>query len=123
MTPRRALLATQRNHRSEARQLARTRRAATRRAAREAATRKLVDEAQIRRRLAGVAAPSAIASPADRSIHRIHPPRPCYVCKAPYDLLHFFYDRLCPTCAAESYTRRADHVDRLGALFRGAGDE
>ena len=113
---RRALLTTQRNHRSEARQLARTRRAAIRRAAREAITRTLVDEAQIRRRLAGVAAPSAIASPADRSIHRLHPPRPCYVCKAPYDLLHFFYDRLCPTCAAESYTRRADQVDLRGRV-------
>ena len=113
---RRALLTTQREHRNDDRRLARTRRAATRRAEREAATRKLVDEAQIRHRSLGVADPSPQPSPADRLIHRIHPPRPCYVCKQLYDRLHFFYDRLCPACAAESYTRRADQLDLRGRV-------
>ena len=113
---RRALLTQQRDHRNDERRLARTRRAAHRRAEREANTRKLIDEAQIRHRSAGVADPSPHAIPADTTIHRITPPRPCYVCKQLYDHLHFFYDRLCPRCAADSYTRRADQIDLRGRV-------
>ncbi|MBK9757326.1 MAG: SDR family NAD(P)-dependent oxidoreductase [Nannocystis sp.] len=112
---RRALLATQRRDRSDERRLARTRRAASRRAEREAAARTRIDEAQIRRRNAGVAAITTTAQlPPEHTIHRLDPPRPCYVCKRPYDRLHFFYDRLCPTCAGESYTRRGDQLDLRG---------
>lgn len=41
-------------------------------------------------------------------------PRACYVCKRGYRRLHFFYDRLCPQCAAYSYARREEQVDLRG---------
>src|SRR5262249_14953379 len=48
--------------------------------------------------------------------------RPCYVCKAPFVELHFFYDQLCPTCAALNYAKRSDSADLTGrvALVTGA---
>src|SRR5690606_7503178 len=50
------------------------------------------------------------------TIHELHTARPCYVCKQPYTSLHFFYDRLCPACAARSYARRTDVLDLRGRV-------
>ncbi len=49
-------------------------------------------------------------------------PRACYVCKASFSTLHFFYDQLCPPCAAQSYDKRFQSVDLTGrvALVTGA---
>src|SRR5690606_23404844 len=33
-------------------------------------------------------------------------PRNCYVCKTPFTKLHFFYDAMCPDCAAFNYAKR-----------------
>lgn len=35
----------------------------------------------------------------------------CYICKVNYRSLHFFYDRLCPSCAAFNYEKRLQTTD------------
>ena len=49
-------------------------------------------------------------------------PRTCYVCKAEYRRLHFFYDALCPECAELNYAKRFQAADLHGrvALVTGA---
>jgi hypothetical protein len=36
----------------------------------------------------------------------LHHPQICYICKAPFVSLHFFYDQLCPSCADVNYRKR-----------------
>ncbi|CAF0875432.1 unnamed protein product [Adineta steineri] len=36
---------------------------------------------------------------------------PCYICKLKYRTLHFFYDRLCPSCAKFNYEKRIQTTD------------
>jgi len=110
---RQAVLALQREDRREDRRAARERRGVARRAAREAALRRQLDAAAIRQRSHGVAATPV--APAEPTIATLDP-RPCYVCKRPYTRLHFFYDRLCPECAAESHARRGDTIDLRGKV-------
>lgn len=45
----------------------------------------------------------------------------CYICKAPYQQLHFFYHQLCPACAATNYAYREKSCDLTGryALITG----
>lgn len=52
----------------------------------------------------------------------LHEPRVCYVCKARYVHLHFFYDQLCPQCGDFNYARRSPRQDLSGrvALVTGA---
>ena len=53
---------------------------------------------------------------------RLNIPITCYTCKRPFRDLHFFYDQLCPACAALNYQKRnevADLSDRV-ALVTGA---
>jgi NAD(P)-dependent dehydrogenase (short-subunit alcohol dehydrogenase family) len=49
-------------------------------------------------------------------------PRNCYVCKAEFTNLHFFYDALCPGCAAFNYQKRFQTASLHGqvALITGA---
>lgn len=49
-------------------------------------------------------------------------PRDCYVCKAPFKKLHFFYDAMCPPCAELNYAKRFQTADLSGrvALITGA---
>ncbi|MCU0446320.1 MAG: SDR family oxidoreductase [Microscillaceae bacterium] len=35
----------------------------------------------------------------------------CYICKQPYQTLHFFYHQLCPTCAELNYAKRQQSTD------------
>ena len=42
--------------------------------------------------------------------------RPCYVCKQPFQELHFFYHQLCPTCAAFNYAKRDQSADLSGRV-------
>ncbi len=46
----------------------------------------------------------------------------CYVCKAEYAQLHFFYDSMCPACASLNYDKRFQTADLRGrvALITGA---
>jgi NAD(P)-dependent dehydrogenase (short-subunit alcohol dehydrogenase family) len=36
----------------------------------------------------------------------LHTPRTCYVCKEPFNELHFFYDSMCAKCAEFNYQKR-----------------
>jgi NAD(P)-dependent dehydrogenase (short-subunit alcohol dehydrogenase family) len=49
-------------------------------------------------------------------------PRKCYVCKAGYREVHFFYDQLCPECASLNYAKRHQSAPLPGrtALVTGA---
>jgi len=49
-------------------------------------------------------------------------PRNCYVCKAEFTQLHFFYDTMCPGCAALNYQKRFQTADLRGqvALITGS---
>jgi NAD(P)-dependent dehydrogenase (short-subunit alcohol dehydrogenase family) len=40
----------------------------------------------------------------------------CYVCKKPYDEVHFFYDQLCPRCAAFNHHKRTESADLRGRV-------
>ncbi|MEO5812097.1 MAG: SDR family oxidoreductase [Rhodanobacter sp.] len=40
----------------------------------------------------------------------------CYVCKQKYSNIHFFYDQLCPTCAAFNYAKRSELADLSGRV-------
>lgn len=40
------------------------------------------------------------------SIATLIKPKACYVCKADFTQLHFFYDAMCPTCADFNYAKR-----------------
>ena len=48
--------------------------------------------------------------------------RKCYVCKAEFERLHFFYDLMCPACAEFNWTKRNQTADLRGrtALVTGA---
>ena len=45
---------------------------------------------------------------------RLNKPRNCYSCYAPYQEVHFFYHRLCPSCARLNYQARDCSVDLNG---------
>ncbi len=47
---------------------------------------------------------------------------PCYVCKNPFREVHFFYDALCPSCAALNWEKRTPSADLSGrvAVITGA---
>ena len=43
-------------------------------------------------------------------------PQKCYVCKAEYTNLHFFYDAMCPSCAELNYKKRFQTADLHGQV-------
>ena len=43
-------------------------------------------------------------------------PRECYVCKESYNLLHHFYDAMCPTCGDFNYAKRFQTADLTGQV-------
>jgi NAD(P)-dependent dehydrogenase (short-subunit alcohol dehydrogenase family) len=53
---------------------------------------------------------------------RVAEPRTCYVCKADFHELHFFYDSMCATCAELNWNKRHQSGDLSGrvALITGA---
>ena len=52
----------------------------------------------------------------------LHSPRNCYVCKAEFTQLHFFYDSMCPCCAELNYKKRFQAANLKGqvALITGS---
>src|SRR5258706_7753870 len=40
----------------------------------------------------------------------------CYVCKQHYDVVHFFYDQLCPSCAELNFFKRTESADLRGRV-------
>ncbi len=53
---------------------------------------------------------------------KLNSPRNCYVCKAEYSQMHFFYDSMCPSCAELNYRKRFQTADLTGqvALITGS---
>ena len=69
--------------------------------------------------------PKRIAGGAPRNgdqPRRLHSPRNCYICKAEFTDLHFFYDSMCPKCAEFNYEKRFQTapLDGRVALITGA---
>lgn len=56
------------------------------------------------------------------SVGELKSPRNCYVCKAEFTQLHFFYDAMCPSCAEFNYKKRFQTAPLHGqiALITGA---
>ncbi|WP_223111651.1 SDR family oxidoreductase [Thiospirochaeta perfilievii] len=46
----------------------------------------------------------------------LNSPRNCYVCKAEYTQMHFFYDSMCPKCAELNYQKRFQTADLTGQV-------
>jgi NAD(P)-dependent dehydrogenase (short-subunit alcohol dehydrogenase family) len=59
---------------------------------------------------------------AEERERELREPRDCYVCKAPYRKVHFFYDAMCPACAELNYAKRFQRASLAGrtALITGA---
>lgn len=49
-----------------------------------------------------------------RLVQTLQKPISCYICKQPYVELHYFYHRLCPTCAALNFRKRQQQADLQG---------
>jgi NAD(P)-dependent dehydrogenase (short-subunit alcohol dehydrogenase family) len=66
--------------------------------------------------------PGAAATPPPLGDDELHEPRKCYVCKAPFQRVHFFYDAMCAPCADLNWTKRHQTADLAGrvALVTGA---
>lgn len=62
------------------------------------------------------------AKDASETARLLTSPQACYVCKAPYRQVHFFYDSMCPACAELNYVKRFQTADLRGrvALITGA---
>ena len=43
-------------------------------------------------------------------------PKHCYVCKVKYQLIHHFYDQLCPACAQLNFSKRTELADLRGRV-------
>ncbi|MEO7032563.1 MAG: SDR family NAD(P)-dependent oxidoreductase [Polyangiaceae bacterium] len=98
----------------------------TKQAAREE-DRALRDETEIRiaRQASVYEAPAQLpgdVAVAPREVRELKNPRACYVCKAEYRRLHFFYDMMCETCAEFNYQKRFQRASLVGrtALITGA---
>ncbi len=67
------------------------------------------------------ALPPASEQPEEAAGPRLQAPRNCYICKRDFDRLHFFYDSLCPDCAAFNWEKRQQTADLSGryALLTG----
>lgn len=98
---------------------------AERRKRQDQADRQLRSSTGIReaRKQAVFAAPARLESastpPEEKHLNK---PASCYVCKAEFTKLHFFYDSMCPSCADFNYGKRFQTADLSGqvALITGA---
>jgi NAD(P)-dependent dehydrogenase (short-subunit alcohol dehydrogenase family) len=52
----------------------------------------------------------------DDDVSHAAEPQHCYVCKQNYTQIHFFYDQLCPECAAFNYAKRSETADLSGRV-------
>ncbi|HYQ00323.1 MAG TPA: SDR family NAD(P)-dependent oxidoreductase [Polyangiaceae bacterium] len=87
--------------------------------------RAAIAETAIRQaRLAAVyEAPPQLAGQVEGApVRELKNPRGCYVCKAEYRRLHFFYDSMCEACAEFNYKKRFQSASLVGktALITGA---
>ena len=65
---------------------------------------------------------AAAADGAEADVPTLKKPKSCYVCKTDFTRLHFFYDALCPECAAFNYEKRFQSapLDGRVAVITGA---
>jgi NAD(P)-dependent dehydrogenase (short-subunit alcohol dehydrogenase family) len=62
-------------------------------------------------------APMQILPPSDQTEQpELSSPRNCYVCKAEFTKLHFFYDAMCQDCADLNYSKRFQRTDMTGQV-------
>jgi len=52
----------------------------------------------------------------DKPANELNSPRNCYVCKAEYTRLHFFYDSMCTACGDFNYKKRFQTADLSGQV-------
>ena len=66
--------------------------------------------------------PRGSSNAPDGAVRELKNPRGCYVCKAEYRRLHFFYDSMCEACAEFNYQKRFQTASLVGktALITGA---
>ena len=65
--------------------------------------------------------PAAPSHPAPSHLAPSHPRtsaelQHCYVCKQKYSVIHYFYDQLCPACAAFNFSKRSELADLNGRV-------
>ena len=58
--------------------------------------------------------PTAIPADTTETKRVLNQPESCYICKAAYTEVHFFYHLLCPECAAFNYRMRNLRADLTG---------
>ena len=65
---------------------------------------------------------AASGAEAGHETEELRTPRACYVCKAEFTRVHFFYDSMCASCAALNYEKRFQTASLAGriALITGA---
>ena len=65
---------------------------------------------------------AAAATRRSQPIGEVHDERVCYVCRQPYESVHFFYDQLCIDCGDFNFAKRTQVGDLRGrvALVTGA---
>jgi NAD(P)-dependent dehydrogenase (short-subunit alcohol dehydrogenase family) len=60
--------------------------------------------------------PNFFPPPLEKEERRAEDQQHCYVCKQKYTEIHFFYDQMCPECAAFNYAKRTEHADLRGRV-------
>lgn len=90
----------------------------------QAHDRELRAETEIRRvrKESVFCAPPRALPPGEGEAPELKRPRNCYVCKAEFRKVHFFYESMCPECAAFNYEKRFQtaRLDGRTALITGA---
>lgn len=105
----------------------RTVRAERKRAFHRAERQKQVQKERLARNATGIRsarlqpvfqAPQRVIAPEEdeSSQPELNSPRNCYVCKAEYTKLHFFYDAMCPQCAEFNYAKRFQSAPLEGQI-------
>ncbi|CAF3546931.1 unnamed protein product [Rotaria sp. Silwood1] len=52
----------------------------------------------------------------NNTTQQLNESKSCYLCKLEYHILHFFYDRLCPSCAKFNYEKRIQTTDLTNCI-------
>ncbi|MBT3220322.1 MAG: SDR family oxidoreductase [Proteobacteria bacterium] len=60
--------------------------------------------------------PARVLPDLQATLGKLDHPRNCYVCKAKFTAMHFFYDSMCPACAEFNYKKRFQTASLDGQL-------
>jgi NAD(P)-dependent dehydrogenase (short-subunit alcohol dehydrogenase family) len=63
-----------------------------------------------------LSAATALLAPVTSVVRKLNNPESCYICKADFTEVHFFYHLLCPACAEFNYQMRNMHADLTGRI-------